>query len=95
MRPTVDGAYEVVDAHWGLIPPWAKERKIGYSTINARAETLAEKPAARSRRCTIPASGPHEWQDLGGGRKQPWHIASADGGRLAFAGRRVGVQHPQ
>src|SRR5437899_10323689 len=81
---------EVVKAHWGLIPSWAKDRKISYSTINARAETVSEKPAFRSafksRRCLVPASGLYEWQQLPGGKKQPWHIASADGDGLVFDG---------
>ncbi|AXK40319.1 SOS response-associated peptidase [Crenobacter cavernae] len=90
IRSADAGGYEVVDAHWGLIPFWAKDRKIGYSTINARAETVAEKPAFRAafkqRRCLIPASGLYEWQDTGGARKQPWFITDAAGDGLAFAG---------
>ena len=75
--------------HWGLIPHWAKDRKIAYKTINARAETVAEKPAFRSafryRRCLIPASGFFEWK-LIGGSKQPYNITLKSGGLMAFAG---------
>ncbi|TCP15738.1 putative SOS response-associated peptidase YedK [Crenobacter luteus] len=90
VRAGGDG-YALADAHWGLIPFWARERKIGYSTFNARVETVAEKPAFRAafrhRRCLIPAGGFYEWQDLGAGRrKQPWFIADAGGDGLAFAG---------
>ena len=54
---------------WGLVPAWSKEPKTKYSTINARAETVAEKPAYRAafrqRRCLIPATGYYEWQQQG------------------------------
>lgn len=60
-----NGERNLVMAHWGLIPAWAKDRKIGYSTINARAETVADKPmfrnAYRHRRCLIPADGFYEF----------------------------------
>jgi putative SOS response-associated peptidase YedK len=77
--------------HWGLIPFWAKDAKIGYSMINARAETVAEKPAFRAafkqRRCLIPADGFYEWQALAGAKlKQPWFIAPRDREPMAFAG---------
>jgi len=56
----------------GLIPHWAKDESIGYKMINARAETITEKPAYRgllpSKRCIVPASGFYEWQDTGGER---------------------------
>ncbi len=73
---------------WGLVPFWAKE--IGsYSTINARAETAASKPAFRvpfrRRRCLIPAEGYYEWQQRAGG-KQPWYIHGVNDELLAFAG---------
>jgi putative SOS response-associated peptidase YedK len=78
---------------WGLIPSWSKEGATGPPMINARSETLAEKPtfrtALRSRRCLIPADGFYEWQQLpGGGRgkNQPYYIHRPDGGPFAFAG---------
>ncbi|MGZ8908051.1 MAG: SOS response-associated peptidase [Methylobacter sp.] len=78
-------------ARWGLIPHWAKDIKIGYSMINARAETVAEKPAFRNafkhRRCLIPADGYYEWQAIAGTKtKQPWFIVLRDREPMAFAG---------
>ena len=74
---------------WGLIPWWAKDRKIGARNINARAETAAEKPAFRDsfvkRRCLIPADGFYEWQRLPKG-KLPHYIHRADDRPLALAG---------
>lgn len=78
---------------WGLIPSWAKDAKIGNSLINARAETVAEKPAFRAafkrRRCLILADGFYEWQREGegrGARKTPMFIQMKDGRPFAFAG---------
>src|SRR5205823_1401307 len=78
---------------WGLVPYWAKDRSIGSRMINARAETVADKPAFRRafarRRCLLPADGFYEWQqvtDGGGKRKQPYYIYRTDGGVLAFSG---------
>jgi putative SOS response-associated peptidase YedK len=77
---------------WGLVPSWAKNASGGARMINARAETLAVKPAFRSafakRRCIIPADGYYEWQAAGEGKKikQPFYIYRTDGGVLAFAG---------
>jgi putative SOS response-associated peptidase YedK len=75
---------------WGLIPSWAKDPAIGARMINARAETLAEKPAFRSafrkRRCLVAADGFYEWQKRDTGPKQPYRIARPDGGPFAFAG---------
>jgi len=78
---------------WGLVPFWAKEPSGGARMINARAETVAVKPAFRSafakRRCIIPADGYYEWQAAAeGGKKpkQPFYIYRTDGGILAFAG---------
>ncbi|MBZ0304142.1 MAG: SOS response-associated peptidase [Anaerolineae bacterium] len=74
---------------WGLIPSWAKDPKIGYKMINARAETAAEKPAFRAafrrRRCLIPADGFYEWQKRDGG-KVPMFIHLKDFSLFAFAG---------
>jgi putative SOS response-associated peptidase YedK len=87
----VDGQRRADLLRWGLIPHWAKDEKIGYSTINARAETVAVKPAFREafrrRRCLIPADGFYEWQAQPGTKaKQPYLISRADGAPLAFAG---------
>lgn len=75
---------------WGLVPSWAKDISIGSKMINARAETVAEKPAFRAafrrRRCLIPVSGFYEWQAQSVGPKQPFWISAADGGLLTFAG---------
>lgn len=74
---------------WGLIPFWAKDASIGYKMKNARAETIAEKPAFRDtlkkRRCLIPADGFYEWQK-NGKTKTPFCFTMADDSILAFAG---------
>lgn len=80
---------ELTTMHWGLIPSWAKDSKIAYSTINARADTIATKPAFRTalkkRRCLVVADGYYEWQAQGK-LKQPY-LYEIDGGRpFAFAG---------
>jgi len=75
--------------HWGLVPGWAKDRKSGARAINARAETVAEKPTFRAafkrRRCLILADGYYEWVKHEE-RKQPYYITPADGRPFAFAG---------
>lgn len=76
---------------WGLIPSWAKDKTIGNRLINARAETVAEKPSFRSafkrRRCLIVADGFYEWQRLDQGKaKQPYFIHLRDPHPFAFAG---------
>lgn len=75
--------------HWGLIPSWSKDPSIGARMINARSETVAEKPSFRAafkrRRCLVPASGFYEWQKQGK-KKQPYYITAKDGGLLAIAG---------
>lgn len=79
----------LVMLRWGLIPFWAKDAKIGYKTINARAETVAEKPAFREafkkRRCLILADGFYEWRGAKDA-KQAFRVTLADGGPFAFAG---------
>jgi putative SOS response-associated peptidase YedK len=84
-----DGARFLDNMQWGLIPSWAKEPGIGNKMINARAETLAEKPAFRvalsRRRCIIPADGFYEWKTEDGAR-QPMHIRRKDGELFGFAG---------
>ncbi|GAA4885616.1 SOS response-associated peptidase [Saccharopolyspora cebuensis] len=74
---------------WGLVPPWAKDPKIGNRMINAKAETVTGKPAFRSaakrHRCLLPADGWYEWK-RDGDRKQPYFTTSPDGTSLAMAG---------
>src|SRR5208337_3110649 len=74
---------------WGLVPSCAKDPSFGSKLINARCETLAEKPAfrraLRSRRCIVPISGFYEWQRQGRG-KQPYFVTSPDGKPLTLAG---------
>jgi putative SOS response-associated peptidase YedK len=85
----VDGEPNITPARWGLIPYWAKDIKIGFSTINARAETIAKKPAFREayekRRCLVPGSGYYEWAKHPNG-KRPYYFTSRDGELLTFAG---------
>jgi putative SOS response-associated peptidase YedK len=78
---------------WGFVPSWAKDSSIGSRMINARAETVSEKPAFRkafaSRRCLLPADGYYEWQPPPAGTKgpkQPYFICRPGHGVLAFAG---------
>lgn len=75
---------------WGLIPYWAKDASIGNKTINAVAETAAEKPvfrdAVRRRRCLVPADGFYEWKKINAKEKQAYNIRMADDSVFAFAG---------
>jgi putative SOS response-associated peptidase YedK len=75
---------------WGLVPYWAKDQSFGMKTINAMAETAADKPAFRDslkrRRCLIPADGFYEWKRIGAKEKQPYNIGLASGSVFAFAG---------
>lgn len=75
---------------WGLVPTWAKKPDMGLKMINARVETVAERPAYRRAferyRCLIIADGFYEWQRQPAGPKQAFHIARTDGGMFAFAG---------
>ena len=77
------------ELRWGLVPSWAKDPKVGDRMINARAESLADKPAYerafRRHRCLVPAEGFYEWQRRGS-RKQPMFIHRRDGEPMAFAG---------
>jgi putative SOS response-associated peptidase YedK len=80
---------ELTWLRWGLVPHWAKQADGNYRMINARAETVATKPAFRSpfrkRRCLIPADGYYEWKSVGG-RKQPYYFSMRDGDPFCFAG---------
>jgi len=88
VRETGQGR-ELAFLRWGLIPSWAKEASIGMRLINARGETLADKPAFRSayrqRRCLIPADAFYEWKAIAG-RKQPYCIRLRDEGPFGMAG---------
>lgn len=105
VAPT-DDIYAVVDGRdgrvvrafeWGLLPVWAKDRKVGQKMINARAETVATKfkGVFRTHRCIVPMDGFYEWQAAGPGGpvgktgkplKQPWFVHRTDGEPLAVAG---------
>ena len=97
VAPT-DPVYVVMERHekrqlrvvrWGLVPSWAKDPKVGARFINARRETVAEKPAFRAayqrRRCLVPADGYFEWQN-DAGKKQPYFLVAQDRTPLAMAG---------
>lgn len=92
-RGAEDGSFsrELRTAHWGLVPFWSKSADSGYKMINARFETLLDKPAykaaARRRRCILPADGYFEWTTVAGQRrKQPYFLHAEQDGPLAFAG---------
>ncbi|MGA0334301.1 MAG: SOS response-associated peptidase, partial [Kiritimatiellia bacterium] len=76
--------------NWGLIPPWAKDPSFGAKCINARAETLSEKPSFKTsflrKRCLIPADGWYEWVRKSGGRKLPVRFRRRDERAFGFAG---------
>ena len=86
---TNEGARRIERMRWGLIPFWAKDPRIGYRMINARAETVARTPAFRasfkSKRCLIPADGFYEWKRNGKART-PFFFRLTNGGVFAFAG---------
>lgn len=90
------GERRIGPARWGLIPAWAKDKKIGYKAINARAETIADKPmfrdAFRRRRCIIPADGFYEWHKP---TKQPFYFVPIEpDGFFCFAGLWERWKHP-
>lgn len=90
VRQKPDESLEWTQLKWGLIPFWAKDKKIGAQMINARSETIASKPAFRaafkSRRCLIPADGFYEWKKLDASHKQPQYITLAKHRPFCFAG---------
>ena len=82
---------ELRTVRWGLVPSWAKDASVGNRLLNARVESLTEKPAfrtaARARRCLVPADGWFEWaKRLDSPAKQPYFVTPQDGSFLAFAG---------
>lgn len=85
-----DGARAMAVLSWGLVPGWAKEIGTGKPLINARAESVLEKPSFRDamarRRCLVPASLFYEWQGERPGHKQAYMVAPADGAPFAMAG---------
>jgi putative SOS response-associated peptidase YedK len=88
-RRAPEGERTIQQLRWGLIPAWAEDAKAGPPLINARAETLLEKPAFsaafRRRRCLVPADGYYQWRE-GDKSKQPYLVARRDGAPFAFAG---------
>lgn len=88
VRQTSDGR-EMSFLKWGLIPSWAKDSSMGAKLINARSETVTEKPSFREafkrRRCIIPADGFYEWQ-ITGGRKRPFFFRMRNDRPFGFAG---------
>ena len=89
IREAATGGRFLSSVRWGLVPHWAKDLSIGSRMINARCETVHEKPAfrqaIRSRRCIVPASGLFEWATTPTG-KIPHYVTMRDGSPLAFAG---------
>ena len=89
VRRTAAGGRELAMVRWGLVPSWARDKAIASKLINARAETVTEKPSFRSafraRRCLVAADGFYEWQAVNGA-KQPHRIVLRDRGGFAFAG---------
>lgn len=86
----MNGARQFALMRWGFVPGWAKQIQPGKPLINARAETITEKPsfknAFKRRRCLIPADGFYEWKGDVPGQKEPYHIHRPDGGVFGFAG---------
>ena len=89
-EPDAAAVRQLRTVRWGLVPSWAKDTSIGSRLINARVETVADKPAFRKafakRRALLPADGYFEWYGEERGKKQPFFICPADGGVLAMAG---------
>lgn len=90
IRQDSEGHNQLFNPRWGLIPSWSKDTSIGNHTINARAETVHEKPAFRHairyRRCIIPASGFYEWVHKEGEKGAPLYIHLKDEQPMCFAG---------
>ena len=91
VRSGCDGGRVAEELRWGLVPHWTRDLSAARTIVNARAETVCERPAFRAAlthfRCVIPADGFYEWQRVPGERRrQPFHITPAGGGLFAFAG---------
>ncbi len=90
VRLNREGERVLTGMRWGLVPFWAKDAKIGRSTVNARAETVEKSAAFREafqrRRCLVPASGFYEWMRLDGKTRQPYAVTVKDAKVIAFAG---------
>jgi putative SOS response-associated peptidase YedK len=90
VRVTDASHRELAEARWGLVPSWARDAKMGARMINARGESVAEKPSFRSavknKRCLVPASGFFEWVKNHDGSKTPHFIHFTDSRLFAFAG---------
>lgn len=95
---TVTSDYNTKLLRWGLIPSWSKDPSIGNKMINARAETISEKPSFRNlimtNRCLIIASGYYEWKTMEDGSKVPYYIKSTDELLMTFAGLWTTWQSP-
>jgi len=85
-----EGKRQFVLARWGLLPSWVKDPKAFALLVNARGESVCDKPAFRAamkyRRCLIPADGFYEWKAAGGGQRQPFFARAKSGEPLALAG---------
>ncbi len=90
VRTDETGTRRLEGLRWGFLPHWYDTPKDGPLLINARGETVAEKPAfraaAKARRCLVPSSGFYEWKTFEDGRKQPYLVTRADGDPLVMAG---------
>ena len=95
---TSQGGRRLQAMRWGLVPPWYKSLTDGPLIINARADTVAAKPAfrdaVRQRRCILPASGFYEWSAGPDGTRLPWYITRTDGQPMALAALyKIGRAH--
>lgn len=97
VRETGEGGRTLAELSWGLVPSWAKDRSIGNRMINARSETVHEKPSFRHaikyQRCIVPAFGFFEWSHSDGS-KQPWYVTLKDAAPMGFAGLWESWQSP-